>query len=129
MADQSGFAQVPTTDMNWAPPSSANASSGPLPSPTLYDTPASLDYHNTGQLDVTIDGEMETGPANEKILKNVSRSHGGFAGQFLDKRGYGWLLDHEDDEDEEEQLPLLEELDINPADILIKVKAALIPLQ
>jgi len=112
--------------MRWPTSSSATNLSH---SATLYDTPASLDYHQTGQLDITIDGEMETGPTNEKMGKSSTRSHGGFAGQFLDKRGYGWLLDHEDeDEEEEEQLPLLEELDINPADILIKVKAALIPL-
>jgi len=70
---------------------------------------------------------META-ANQKAGLSQNKSHGGFAGQFLDKRGYGWLLDDEDEDEEEEQLPLLEELDINPADILIKVKAALIPL-
>lgn len=123
MADPA-FADV-GKEMDWAPPSSTQ---DPLQSAILYDTPASLDYHNTGQLDVTIDGEMETGLANDKIGKSTARSHGGFAGQFLDKRGYGWLLDHEEDDDDEERLPLLEELDINPADIFIKVKAALIPI-
>jgi len=112
-------------EISWAPPTTAASPN----SPTLYDTPASLDYHHTGQLDVTIDGEMETAAAQSAGKGGLGgKSHGGFAGQFLDKRGYGWLLDDEDEDDEEEQLPLLEELDINPADILIKVKAALIPL-
>jgi len=116
------------TEMNWAPPTTTTTTVGASPSsPTLYDTPASLDYHHTGQMDVTIDGEMETA-AHQKAGMSPNKSHGGFAGQFLDKRGYGWLLDDEDEDEEEEQLPLLEELDINPADILIKVKAALIPL-
>jgi len=113
-------------EMSWAPTTTVGTAS-PHNTATLYDTPASLDYHPTGQLDVTIDGEMETA-ANPNLGRSPNKSRGGFAGQFLDKRGYGWLLDDEDEDEEEDQLPLLEELDINPADILIKVKAALIPL-
>ena len=122
-------------EMNWVATSPMTTTTASFPSPNspsaLYDTPDSLHYHNSGQLDVTIDGELEMTSANQRTAKRLGKSRAGFAGQFLEKRGYGWLLDYEeeDDDEEEEQLPLLEELDINPADILIKVKAALIPLQ
>lgn len=121
-------------EMNWVATSPMTTTTTSFPSPNspsaLYDTPDSLHYHNSGQLDVTIDGELEMTSANQRTAKRLGKSRAGFAGQFLEKRGYGWLLDYEeeDDDEEEEQLPLLEELDINPADILIKVKAALIPL-
>ena len=43
-------------------------------------------------------------------------------------KGYGWLLEVESD-DEGEQRPLLEELDIDFMDIFFKIKAILLPYQ
>lgn len=52
------------------------------------------------------------------------------AKQFLNSKGLGWLLEHEEtDEDPDSQLPLLEELDINPAEILYKVRCVLLPFK
>lgn len=50
----------------------------------------------------------------------------GQASQYLTSKGFGWLLEVE--EDEEEQKPLLEELDINPRDIVHKLRCVLLPL-
>ncbi|XP_064602904.1 protein YIPF4-like [Liolophura sinensis] len=51
----------------------------------------------------------------------------GVASQFLENRGFGWLMEVEDME-EEEQAPLLEELDINLKDIYYKVRCVLLPI-
>ncbi|CAH1791052.1 unnamed protein product [Owenia fusiformis] len=51
----------------------------------------------------------------------------GKTGQFLDSKGFGWLLEVEDDQ-EEEQKPLLEELDIDLKDIYYKLRCILFPL-
>ncbi|VDD87876.1 unnamed protein product, partial [Enterobius vermicularis] len=53
-------------------------------------------------------------------------SHGGNAANFLENHGFGWLL--EIDEDEDEQKPLLEELDIDFKEIYYKVRCVLLPL-
>ncbi|MFH4979525.1 hypothetical protein AB6A40_006234 [Gnathostoma spinigerum] len=53
-------------------------------------------------------------------------SRGGPAAKFLEDRGFGWLLEVEDDE--EVQKPLLEELDIDIKDIYYKVRCVLFPL-
>ncbi|GFO30224.1 protein yipf [Plakobranchus ocellatus] len=49
------------------------------------------------------------------------------ASKFLESKGFGWLLDEEDVE-EEDQRPLLEELDIDLKDIYYKVRCVLLPL-
>eukprot|EP00062_Callorhinchus_milii_P013295 gi/632961242/ref/XP_007896647.1/ PREDICTED: protein YIPF4 [Callorhinchus milii] len=46
---------------------------------------------------------------------------------FLRKRGYGWLLEVEDD-DSEDAKPLLEELDIDLKDIYYKIRCVLMPM-
>lgn len=51
----------------------------------------------------------------------------GTTSNFLDSKGFGWLLEIEDD-DERKQKPLLEELDIDVKDILYKVRCVLFPL-
>ncbi|GMS81042.1 hypothetical protein PENTCL1PPCAC_3217 [Pristionchus entomophagus] len=48
------------------------------------------------------------------------------AGRFLEGKGFGWLLEVQDGD--EEQLPLLEELDIDLKDIYYKVRCVLLPL-
>uniref|UniRef100_A0A8L2Q3C8 Yip1 domain family, member 4 n=1 Tax=Rattus norvegicus TaxID=10116 RepID=A0A8L2Q3C8_RAT len=46
---------------------------------------------------------------------------------FLRQRGYGWLLEVED-EDPEDNKPLLEELDIDLKDIYYKIRCVLMPM-
>ncbi|XP_071595295.1 protein YIPF4 isoform X1 [Heliangelus exortis] len=49
------------------------------------------------------------------------------ASTFLRQRGYGWLLEVEDD-DPEDNKPLLEELDIDLKDIYYKIRCVLMPM-
>ncbi|XP_028325080.1 protein YIPF4 [Gouania willdenowi] len=51
-----------------------------------------------------------------------------YASAFLRQRGYGWLLEVEDDDDSEERKPLLEELDIDLKDIYYKIRCVLMPM-
>ncbi|KAM7385058.1 hypothetical protein PAMP_001156 [Pampus punctatissimus] len=50
-----------------------------------------------------------------------------YATTFLRQRGYGWLLEVEED-DSEEIKPLLEELDIDLKDIYYKIRCVLMPM-
>uniref|UniRef100_A0AAX7TYV5 Protein YIPF n=1 Tax=Astatotilapia calliptera TaxID=8154 RepID=A0AAX7TYV5_ASTCA len=50
-----------------------------------------------------------------------------YATTFLRQRGYGWLLEVEE-EDNEESKPLLEELDIDIKDIYYKIRCVLMPM-
>ncbi|KAA8584155.1 hypothetical protein FQN60_015363 [Etheostoma spectabile] len=50
-----------------------------------------------------------------------------YATTFLRQRGYGWLLEV-DEEDTEESKPLLEELDIDLKDIYYKIRCVLMPM-
>jgi len=130
----SDYAQV-TSSIDWVTTTISTTMTSTTLSSTahLYDTPLSqsLDYHPMAQNEISIEGlegEMMTSGSHKMTASFYgAKSHTGFAGQFLEKKGYGWLLEDED-EDEEEQRPLLEELDINPGDIFIKIKAALIPI-
>ncbi|XP_039256638.1 protein YIPF4-like [Styela clava] len=57
-----------------------------------------------------------------------TKSYGdGAVGSFFQNKGYGWLLETDDDEENEEDRPLLEELDIDPKDIYYKVRCVLLP--
>ena len=49
----------------------------------------------------------------------VFRSH-------MEGKGYGWMFDVEDAEDEDERRPLMEELEIDPADIIHKAVCVLV---
>jgi len=51
----------------------------------------------------------------------------GMGSSILETRGFGWLLEDEDPE-EEDQRPLLEELDIDPKDIYYKLRCVMFPL-
>ncbi|KAJ8309136.1 hypothetical protein KUTeg_014010 [Tegillarca granosa] len=51
----------------------------------------------------------------------------GATSQFLENRGFGWLMEEEDNDDEDLQ-PLLEELDIDLKDIYYKLRCVLFPL-
>ncbi|CAF0884163.1 unnamed protein product [Didymodactylos carnosus] len=54
--------------------------------------------------------------------------HRGWLGGTLDKQGFGWLLDSAEDEQEEENRPLLEELDINLHEITAKLRCVILPI-
>lgn len=51
-----------------------------------------------------------------------------YASTFLRQRGYGWLLEVEEDQDQGDPKPLLEELDIDLKDIYYKVRCVLMPM-
>ncbi|XP_065062156.1 protein YIPF4-like [Rhopilema esculentum] len=52
----------------------------------------------------------------------------GLTSNILNKRGFGWLLEIEDIDDEAYDKPLLEELDINPQEIFYKLRCVLFPI-
>ena len=55
--------------------------------------------------------------------------HRGALGSTMDKYGFGWLLDQNSAEiEEEDALPLLEELDINLSEIKYKIKCVVMPI-
>lgn len=45
----------------------------------------------------------------------------------MESKGYGWAFEVEEDEDGEEKRPLMEELEIDPSDIILKAKCVLMP--
>ncbi|XP_038074630.1 protein YIPF4-like [Patiria miniata] len=78
----------------------------------------------TGQTgDVQLDmGDMQYTDATSTDFKAQS---GSSASQFLQNKGYGWLLEVEDVDDDNK--PLLEELDIDLKDIYYKVRCVVFP--
>ncbi|KAH9488047.1 Protein yipf4 [Bulinus truncatus] len=64
-------------------------------------------------------------------ISNASDSYGvrqrGVTSSLLESKGFGWLLE-EEDVDEEDQRPILEELDIDLKDIYYKLRCVLFPL-
>lgn len=84
---------------------------------TGYTSPSGLEFvASVPHMDVT--GEMEGGVYQRKQTGMLSGA--------LSNHGYGWLLEVE--ETEEEQRPLLEELDIDMKDIYYKVRCVVFPL-
>eukprot|EP00730_Choanoeca_flexa_P014300 TRINITY_DN6206_c0_g1_i1.p1 TRINITY_DN6206_c0_g1~~TRINITY_DN6206_c0_g1_i1.p1 ORF type:complete len:284 (+),score=46.93 TRINITY_DN6206_c0_g1_i1:95-853(+) len=71
------------------------------------------------QVDGTISDGKKPGQAGAGSM--------GAAGRFLNDRGYGWMFEL-DDEDDDAQTPLLEELDIDLTDIGYKLRCVLLPL-
>ncbi|KAM8738669.1 protein YIPF4 isoform X1 [Acanthopagrus latus] len=63
-----------------------------------------------------------------KLSMATESSKDPYATTFLRQRGYGWLLEVEED-DNEESKPLLEELDIDLKDIYYKIRCVLMPIQ
>ncbi|EDV24062.1 uncharacterized protein TRIADDRAFT_26225 [Trichoplax adhaerens] len=51
----------------------------------------------------------------------------GHVADFLNKRGFGWLMEVQETSDEEYQKPLLEELDVDLTDIYYKIRCVLFP--
>ena len=55
--------------------------------------------------------------------------HRGAVGGYMDKYGMGWLLDQNtNDIDDEDSLPLLQELDIDVKEIHYKLKCVIMPM-
>lgn len=75
---------------------------------------------------LAVEGSIEKSegqtPSNPYGVKKRST-----ASKFLENRGFGWLTE-EEELDEEDQKPLLEELDIDPKDIYYKLRCVLFPL-
>ncbi|KAL5009420.1 hypothetical protein ScPMuIL_015001 [Solemya velum] len=80
--------------------------------------------------------QASSGSPVEGSLKNAGNVTGrdgydvrqrGTTATFLENRGFGWLME-EEDLDEEDQAPLLEELDIDLKDIYYKLRCVLFPL-
>uniref|UniRef100_A0A0R3S2A0 Protein YIPF n=1 Tax=Elaeophora elaphi TaxID=1147741 RepID=A0A0R3S2A0_9BILA len=83
--------------------------------------------HNTEERDYNLSGTMSTsiGSSDKKHYRRAMQS--GYTSRFLENRGFGWLLDIDDDV-ADFQRPLLEELDIDLSDIYYKVRCVLFPL-
>ncbi|XP_022329402.2 protein YIPF4-like [Crassostrea virginica] len=81
---------------------------------------------SASQEKVPVEGSIQTqeGPALTNPYGVKKRSA---ASKFLETRGFGWLTE-EEELDEEDQKPLLEELDIDPKDIYYKLRCVLFPL-
>ncbi|CAJ0589215.1 unnamed protein product [Cylicocyclus nassatus] len=65
-------------------------------------------------------------PSGNISSSAYSRAQLGSAGRLLESKGFGWLLEVEDEDDT--QTPLLEELDIDLTDIYYKIRCILLPL-
>ncbi|KAK6038988.1 hypothetical protein COOONC_23506 [Cooperia oncophora] len=72
------------------------------------------------------DRGSSTLPTGNISTHTYSKAQMGAAGKLLESRGFGWLLEVEDDCDT--QTPLLEELDIDLTDIYYKIRCVLLPL-
>jgi len=104
---------------------------GPIEGPKEFGF-LQFDLSGTSGYDVSgsIDGRGPSGGSHEQAFTEqggTRRRTGTNAGsRFLDNRGFGWLLETEEDEDY--QKPLLEELDIDLRDIYYKVRCVMLPL-
>uniref|UniRef100_A0A8L7YNM9 Protein YIPF n=1 Tax=Brugia malayi TaxID=6279 RepID=A0A8L7YNM9_BRUMA len=83
--------------------------------------------HDCQERDYDVSGTMSTNIENsdEKHYRRIMQ--GGYTSHFFENRGFGWLLDIDDDM-VDFQRPLLEELDIDLSDIYYKVRCVLFPL-
>ncbi|KAL8615226.1 hypothetical protein ACOMHN_050267 [Nucella lapillus] len=101
--------------------------------------PLKRDFENTGPpspdafqfVPQDAEGSVEGSISAQAVPKGGS-AYGvrkrGVASKFLENRGFGWLLEEDDAEEEEDQRPLLEELDIDIKDIFYKVRCVMFPL-
>ncbi|KAF1754745.1 hypothetical protein GCK72_021309 [Caenorhabditis remanei] len=65
-------------------------------------------------------------PTGQISANAYRRTNAGAAGKFMENNGFGWLL--EVNEEDQDQIPLLEELDIDLTDIYYKIRCVLLPL-
>lgn len=96
-----------------------------IPTGGLNFLPSNYDLNNTK----SSDNSASNNSYNLGDLDEPQIRHRGKVGGVMDKYGFGWLLDQNSTEIEnEDSLPLLEELDINLTEIQYKVKCVLMPL-
>jgi protein YIPF4 len=95
-----------------------------VPSPEEFQFLSTSINSPTGNIIVNAEGKDDDGFVAGSS-ENLRRR--GVTSSFLDSKGFGWLLEVED-EDERNQKPLLEELDIDVKDILYKVRCVLFPM-
>ncbi|KAJ6664689.1 hypothetical protein lerEdw1_006262 [Lerista edwardsae] len=101
---------------------------GPQQPPPLY-APSNGDFTFVSSADAE---DLSGSIASPDVKLNLGGGNGEFikestATTFLRQRGYGWLLEVEDD-DPEDNKPLLEELDIDLKDIYYKIRCVLMPM-
>uniref|UniRef100_A0A8R1IW46 Protein YIPF n=1 Tax=Caenorhabditis japonica TaxID=281687 RepID=A0A8R1IW46_CAEJA len=88
----------------------------------------SSDFQNSGPVLTGYDdpkGSISS-PIGKISTSAYRRANAGAAGQFMENNGFGWLL--EVNEEDNDQVPLLEELDIDLTDIYYKIRCVLLPL-
>eukprot|EP00051_Salpingoeca_urceolata_P010204 m.124376 g.124376 ORF g.124376 m.124376 type:complete len:270 (-) comp16621_c0_seq2:79-888(-) len=107
----------------------------PAGPPATNPEPASLQFVDLGTTTAQggaaydmgsdeLEGQID--PVAVEAASNKPAS-GSKASNYLDSKGFGWLLEVEDG-DEEDQKPLLEELDIDFTDIVYKIRCVLVPV-
>jgi len=79
----------------------------------------------SGKPGYNVSGSIESF-AGGPIGQPYTKAYGGHAGRYLDSKGFGWLM--EVDEHEDDQKPLLEELDIDLKDIYYKIRCVMLPI-
>nr|CAB3267826.1 protein YIPF4-like [Phallusia mammillata] len=85
---------------------------------------------STGEVALNLMDQSFSGNiATPSDLNTTQQSDGAF-GSALRKRGYGWILETDDNEEDDidNEKPLLEELDIDLTDIYYKLRCVLLPL-
>ncbi|XP_063184883.1 protein YIPF4 isoform X1 [Chroicocephalus ridibundus] len=98
---------------------------GPQPPPPLY-APGNGDFTFVSSADAEdLSGSITTPDVKLNLGGEFIKES--TATTFLRQRGYGWLLEVEDD-DPEDNKPLLEELDIDLKDIYYKIRCVLMPM-
>ncbi|KAK7104378.1 protein YIPF4-like [Littorina saxatilis] len=103
------------------PPPNAGYENRNLPSPDAFQfVPQNLGGDVEG--DITAQAAGKDGSSGYGVRKR------GPASKFLENRGFGWLLEEDDADEEDDQRPLLEELDIDLKDIYYKVRCVMFPL-
>ncbi|KAM9608373.1 protein YIPF4 [Morphnus guianensis] len=98
---------------------------GPQQQPPLY-APSNGDFTFVSSADAEdLSGSITTPDVKLNLGGEFIKES--TATTFLRQRGYGWLLEVEDD-DPEDNKPLLEELDIDLKDIYYKIRCVLMPM-
>ncbi|XP_025105094.1 LOW QUALITY PROTEIN: protein YIPF4-like [Pomacea canaliculata] len=100
-------------------PSSQSESSSTVP-------PDEFQFIPQASNEVKVDGSINSNTTSTRT-DGYGVVRRGAALNFLENRGFGWLLE-EDEIEEEDQRSLLEELDIDLKDIYYKVRCVLFPL-
>jgi protein YIPF4 len=123
MANEKDFVafNVPDNDLE---ESASNLGSGQLNTGSLDFIQSSFDYNNVSTSPSKDDKNYSFGINDDNGLR-----HRGAVGGYMDKYGFGWLLDDNSMEIENEDAqPLLEELDINLSEIHYKIKCVIMPV-